>query len=213
MPDLSDGNNLKCRTSIRRVLLVSTAIVGLFTMSVANAEVFRYEKDGKVTYGDYVPPSGFDAGHSVLNSQGVVLKQVKSREERREARRKEQAAKVVRLGDKTLLKTFTEEEDLTRTRNERLGLVDDQITRLDDRVRILKESLIGVIQRIRDAERSNGADNAPSEFYEKQVNVKKKIENTWTLIDSRAVERNKMATKFEADLIRYRWLKNGGESK
>ncbi|MFT6305345.1 MAG: hypothetical protein ACJA0Z_000507 [Halioglobus sp.] len=38
-------------------------------MSVANAEVFSYEKDGKVTYGDYVPPQGLDAGHSALTSQ------------------------------------------------------------------------------------------------------------------------------------------------
>ncbi|MFT6303579.1 MAG: hypothetical protein ACI9XK_003495 [Granulosicoccus sp.] len=212
MPDYFDGNSVYRKTSIRRALLVSSILVCVFVMSTANAQVFRYKQDGSVTYGDYVPTSGLDAGHSVLNNQGVVLKQVKSREERREARRKEQEAKVLRLRDKTLLRTFTEEEDLTRTRDDRLGLVDGHIARLGDRVRIAKENLVSMDQRIREAESSKGIGKAPSDFYAEKTRLKNKIANTWVLIDSKAAERKKIATKFEADLVRYRRLKNGGGS-
>lgn len=213
MPEFINSNSLNHKTTIRRVLLVSTVAVGISMISMANAEVFRYEEGGKVTYGDYIPKSGLDTGHTVLSKQGVVLKQVKSREERREARRLEKEAKVLRIRDRTLLKTFTEEEDLIRTRDERLELLDGQIARLSDRVRLSKESLVGVDERIRASENSMGAGEAPSDLYVELGRVKRKIEILWTQIDAKAVARKDIATKFEADVIRYRWLKNGGGSK
>lgn len=212
MLDFFDSDGINRRTSIRRALLVSMVAVGLSAISVANAEVFRYQQDGSVTYGDYVPTIGLDSGHSVLSSQGVVLKQVKSREERRVDRRKEQEAKVLRVRDKTLLKTFTAEEDLFRTRDDRLGLVDDQISRLDESIRISKEKLISLDLRIRSSERSEGAGKAPSNLYEEQDRVNKKIEHTWALIDSKSAARKKIASRFEADLVRYRWLKSAARS-
>lgn len=213
MPEFINSNSLNLKTSIRWVLLVSTVAVGISTKTMANAQVFRYEEGGKVTYGDYIPKSGLETGHSVLSSQGVVLKQVKSREERREARRLEKEAQVLRLRDRTLLKTFTEEEDLIRTRDERLGLLDDQINRLDDRVRISKEILVSIDQRIRTAGKLKGASKAISDLRIEMSRTNKKIENTWSQIDFKAAERNTIAAKFEADIIRYRWLKSGGGYK
>lgn len=213
MLDFFDIVCLNPKTSIRRSFLLSIFVLGLSTLSLANAEVYRYEQDGQIIYGDSVPANGVDAGHSVLNNQGVVLEQVKSREERRVDRRKEKEAKVLRLRDKTLLRTFTAEEDLIRTRDERLGLVDGQINRLDERVRIVKESLVNIIQRIRVAENAKGAGTAPAALYTEQDSAQKKIANTWALIDSKAAKRKELATQFEADLVRYRWLKSGAGSK
>lgn len=213
MFDLINMASLNSKTSIRRSLLVSTLVLGLSTLSLANAEVYRYEQDGQVIYGDSIPANGGDSGHSVLNSRGAVLQQVKSRDERRADRRKEQEAKAQRLQDKTLLMTFTAEEDLIRTRDDRLESIDGQITRLDDRVRIVKESLSSIIQRIGAAESSKGAGNAPSKLYAEQDSAKKKIANTWALIDAKAAERKELAAKFESDLVRYRWLKSGAGSK
>lgn len=211
MPVIFGSNSWNCDLSFRRVALLAAIAAGVWVSSGASAdEVYRYEKDGKVTYGDYVPPSGLGAGHSVLNSQGVMLKQIKSREERREARRLEREAKAQQIADRTLLRTFTTEEDLIRTRDDRLGIVDGQIDRLDERIRISKDSLGINHRRIRDVERSKGEGEAPQEWYAEQERTKKRIENAWSLIDAKAAERKKIVTKFEEDLIRYRWLKNGG---
>ena len=213
MFDLIGIASLNSKASIRRSLLVSTLVLGLSTLGLANAQVYRYEQGGQVFYGDSVPANGGDAGHSVLNNRGVVLEQVKSREERRVDQRKEKEARESQLRDKTLLRTFTAEEDLIRTRDERLVSIDDQLTRLNDRVRIAKESLGSIIQRIGTAESSKGVGNAPSALYAEQDSAKKKIANTWALIDTKATARKEHATKFEADLMRYRWLKSGAGAK
>ena len=197
---------------VQRILVVVGMLVSLFSLSVANAQVYRYEEGGKVTYGDQAPNSGLTSGHSVLSNSGVVLKKVKSREERRIARQEQQVVDDLRRRDRTLLRTFTEEEDLTRTRDERLGLVDGQIARLDDRARISKERLSIINQRIRAAEQAKGVGNAPPNLYAEQASIKKKIEKTWTQVDAKTVERKKIASEFESDLARYRWLKNGGRS-
>jgi hypothetical protein len=213
MFDLFGIARLNSKTSIRRSSLILTLVLGLSTLGLANAQVYRYEQGGQVFYSDSVPANGGGSGHTVLNNRGVVLEQVKSREERRVDQRKEKEAKALQLRDKTLLRTFTAEEDLIRTRDERLGLIDGNITRLDDRVRIVKESLGNIIQRIEAAESSKGAGNAPAELYAEHDNAKKKITNTWALIDTKSAERKELATNFEADLARYRWLKSGAGSK
>jgi hypothetical protein len=180
---------------------------------MAHAEVYRYEENGQVTYGDTAPMNGGDAGHAVLSSRGVVLEQVRSRDERRADRKAEQEANAIRIRDKTLLKTFTEEEDLIRTRDDRLGSADGVLERLNDRIRIAKESLVSTDQRIRSAERANGAGNAPRELYAEMDRAKQKIADTWDLIDAKSIERKAIATKFEEDLVRFRWLKSGAASK
>lgn len=211
MSDVFNVAVLNCRMPIRRVLVASGILIGLLSTSLVNAEVYRYEQGGRVTYGDHVPTSGIDDGHSVLSNRGVVLKQVKSREERRIERREKQQADALRLRDKTLLKTFTGEEDLIRTRDDRVGLVDGQLTQLDDRIRLSKDNLGSIDQRIRAGERENGKGNAPAHLYTEKEIAKAKIKKAWTLKDAKTAERKKIETKFESDLERYRWLKSGGK--
>lgn len=212
MPDFFIVIGLSHRAPMRRLLVTTGALIGLLFFSSVNAEVYRYEQGGRVTYGDFVPTSGVDAGHSVLNNRGVVLKQVKSREERRVERREQQQAEAIRVRDNALLKTFSAEEDLIRTRDDRLGLVDGQIIQLQDRIRLSKDSLSSIDQRIRTAERENGTGNAPPNLYANQAIAKQKIEKTWTLIDAKTAERKEIEVKFDSDIERYRWLKSGGTS-
>ncbi len=196
---------LKTMTSIRTVACGSLVI--LLFASAAQAEVFRYKEDGSITYGDRAPMSASGTGHSVLNNQGVVLEKVLSREERREQRRKDQEAERMRIRDRTLLDTFTTEEDLIRTRDDRVGLVDGLIGRLDDRIALQKSRLLTVTERILQQEQAKGAGNAQPELYEEQTRINDNIENTWSLIDAKSIERRETVTKFDDDLQRYRELK------
>lgn len=192
--------------------LGSTMLAGLFLCTSAQAEpkqkVYRYLDSGLTTYQDRAPSSAQDNGHAILSKQGVVVKEVLSREERREARRVERDKELAKIRDRALLATFTTEDDLTRTRDDRIGMIDGLISRLDDRIRILSERLGVVEKRILQQEKSRGEANAQESLYAEQHSIQRNIENAWSLIDSKAAERSVVANKFEGDLVRYRELKS-----
>jgi len=173
----------------------------------AKAKVYRYEDRGLTTYQDRAPSSTQDDGHAILSNQGVVVKEVLSREDRREARRVERDRELARIRDRALLATFTAEEDLTRTRDDRIGMIDGLISRLDDRIRILSDRLAVVDKRIQQQEKSRGEQKAQESLYAEQHSIQRNIENAWSLIDSKAAERSVVADKFADDLTRYRELK------
>ena len=124
-----------------RVRTVAAALLGLCSLSVQAEPVYKYEDRGLIIYQDRAPDSVQDNGHSILNHQGVTLEQVLSRQDRREARKMERKKELSRIRDRALLATFTAEEDLIRTRDDRVGMIDGLISRLDDRIRILSERL------------------------------------------------------------------------
>jgi len=194
----------------QRFKLAAMCAAVLFTTAAMDAHanaVYKYEDRGLTTYQDRAPDSRQDDGHSVLNDQGVVLQEVMSREERRAQRKLDQVKELAKIRDRALLATFTTQEDLERTRDDRIGMIDGLISRLDDRIRILSERLSVVDKRIRVQEKARGPDNAPASLYAEQRSIQRNIENAWSLIDSKVVERVKSSEKFDEDLKRYRELK------
>jgi len=187
-------------TSIASVMLLANA-------NVHAEKVYRYEDGTGITYQDRAPSSAQDDGHSILNNQGVVMREVMSREERREARKVARKKELSKIRDRALLATFTTEEDLVRTRDDRIGMIDGLISRLDDRIRILSDRLSVVDKRILMQEKTRGESNAQESFYAEQRSIQRNIENAWSLIDSKAAERSDVAEKFDGDLERYRELK------
>lgn len=190
-----------------RLRTVAAVLLGLCSLSVQAEPVYKYEDRGLIIYQDRAPDSVQDNGHSILNHQGVVLEQVLSREDRREARKVERQKELSRIRDRALLATFTTEEDLIRTRDDRIGMIDGLISRLDDRIRILSERLAVVEKRVQIQEKANGEGKAQDGMYAEQHSIQRNIENAWSLIDSKAAERSEVADKFDDDLIRYRELK------
>ena len=178
----------------------------------AAAEVYRWEDRGLTTYQDRAPDSTQDDGHAILNRQGVVLEEVRSREGRIAERKAERRRQLARIRDRALLATFTEEEDLIRTRDDRIGMIDGLISRLDDRIRILSERLAIVDKRVQMQEKSLGEDRAQKSLYAERRSIQRNIENAWSLIDSKAAERSDVADKFDDDLARYRELKGEREA-
>jgi len=118
-----------------------------------------------------------------------------------------------RIRDRALLATFTTEEDLIRTRDDRIGMIDGLISRLDDRIRILSDRLAVVDKRVQMMEKAKGVGNAAETMYAEQHSIQRNIENAWSLIDSKAVERSTVAGKFDDDLERYRELKTNHTSR
>lgn len=198
-----------CRRWAIVVLVAGWSLLG--GRGVEAETVYRFEENGRTIYQDRAPSSRQDDGHSVLNHQGVVLRQVQGREERRRERLREREAELARIRDRALLATFTTESDLIRTRDDRVGMIDGLISRLDDRIRILSDRLDVVDRRIV-AEEANGA-KARASLYAERRSVQRNIENAWSLIDAKATERRDLEEKFALDLERYRELKQPDVSR
>jgi len=206
----SDPARLAGHVTALRMIGASVALCasGVGASAALAETVYKYEDSGRTIYGDRAPSSIQDNGHSILNNQGVVLEQVLSRQERRAERKRERAMELSRIRDRALLATFTTEEDLVRTRDDRIGMIDGLISRLDDRIRILSERLSVVDKRVQMQEKSMGAGKAQETLYGEQRSIQRNIENAWSLIDSKAAERSELAEKFDDDLDRYRELRD-----
>lgn len=192
-----------------RLASTATALWAVTAVFVpAHAErVYKLTDEGLITYQDRAPNSNQDDGHEVLNNQGVVMQEIKSRENRRIERRIERERELSKIRDRALLATFTTEDDLIRTRDDRVGMIDGLISRLDDRIRILSDRLDVIDKRVAMQEKTRGEAQAQDSLYEEQLSLQRNIENAWSLIDAKAVERSEVASKFDGDLDRYRELK------
>jgi len=199
-------------TGLKLIKLATTAaavwVVRAAFGPVHAERVYKLTDEGLITYQDRAPNSDQDTGHEVLNNQGVVMEEIKSREDRRIERRLERERELSKIRDRALLATFTTEEDLIRTRDDRVGMIDGLISRLDDRIRILSDRLDVIDKRVLMQEKSRGDGGAQDSLYEEQLSIQRNIENAWSLIDAKAVERAEVAEKFEDDLVRYRELKD-----
>ncbi len=202
--------NMKCRglNIPAASLTATTLLVATMISAFVQAEpVYRLQEGSEVIYQDRAPSSAQDGGHSILNKQGVVLRQVLSREERRVARKRAEEVRLSKIRDRALLATFTTEQDLIRTRDDRMGMIDGLISRLDDRILILSDRLQVLETRIVNFEDEKGEGNAPQSLYVEKQSIQRNIENAWTLIDAKAVERKTLVDKFDDDLQRYRELR------
>jgi len=191
-------------TYVYTIILIVASVLG---MPAVADPVYRYTESGSVIYQDRAPSSDRDDGHAILSKRGVVMQNVLSREKRREARKEAEQDRLAKIRDRALLATFTTEEDLLRTRDDRVGMIDGLISRLDDRIRILSERLSVVNQRIAVREDEAGEGNAYPSFYAERTSIQRNIENAWSLIDAKAAERSELVDKFDVDLARYRELK------
>lgn len=200
--------NLAHRSNASAAALATAVLCG-WPLAAAEAAdpVYKLQEGGLTIYQDRAPDSSQDNGHSILNNQGVVLHEIAGREERRRQLKEERQRELARIRDRALLATFTTEEDLLRTRDDRVGLIDGLISRLDDRIRILSDRLEVVDKRVQMQEQSQGNGLAQESLYEEQMTIRRSIENAWSLIDSKAAERLEVEAKFDADLLRYRELK------
>ncbi|MFK7891386.1 MAG: hypothetical protein AB8B63_11265 [Granulosicoccus sp.] len=196
------------KPGLQKKTVVVSVLLAVF-MHVAQAEsVYKYEERGMVIYQDRAPTSRQDDGHSILNHQGVVMKKIPSRQERIKARDLARQKQKAFAYDRALLATFTTEEDLIRTRDERIGMIDGLISRLDDRIRILSERLAIVDKRIELQESTAGAGGAQDALYDENERIEESIKNSWKLVDAKTIERHETSEKFTSDLRRYRELKD-----
>lgn len=180
-----------------------------------SAELFRWvDEDGKVHYSDQVPAKDIDKGREVLNQGGRVIDKVEpartpeeiaiyEEQQRIEKIRKEREAKQY-ARDRALLATFTTVKDLEKARDERIALVDQTIKIAYGRLIKHQNELIK-LDKTRNNFKENEAE-VPEWVVENSSQLSSQINIIEEYILGRELEKNKIKTKFDQDITRFKEL-------
>lgn len=181
----------------------------------ARAETYRWSDDqGRIHYGDHVPPRYVNRGYQVLNDQGVVIRVVppaktpeelaRERREAAERAERERRARAQAAYDRFLLESYTSEEDLLRTRDRRLASLQGAIDAARHRLRDLRQRLEGLTRQAAELERQGQA--VPAELRREVAELRRQMEHERRFIRLQRRRQEEVRRQAETDLARYRWL-------
>lgn len=161
------------------------AIVLPFTASAAG-KVYRWvDENGKVHYGDAIPPEYSNKQHDIVGDQGKVTK-VHSEPTK-------PAAPVQSDRDRALLATYASVDEIEQVRDRRTGYLDSQNQVARDRLQALRTRR-GELQ----AESGDGNELAT---------VEQRIVEYEAEISKREAEMARIGAEFNSDIARFRELK------
>ena len=197
-----------------RIVVATTVALGLLASSaVSAAKLYKWvDENGNVHYSDQVPPNQAKQARSELNDQGVAVKQVDralTAEELAARRAEEQAAAdaaaaiaAERERDRTLLDSYASEEDITRSYNQRVDLLDQTIEARKVEIGLREKNLADLVGRAADTERSG---RAVPEVLQKMIKDERtEIERQRGDIKKREQERVQAEKDYKVDINRYR---------
>ncbi|WJW75769.1 DUF4124 domain-containing protein [Thiohalobacter sp. IOR34] len=173
------------------------------------------DENGKVHYGDKVPPEYARQERKVLNEQGVAVKTLEAAktpeqlaEEKRiaEQRRLEELRKAEQAAhDRMLLATFTSEDDMVMTRDGKIAAIDSVIRVTRGRIEKLQQNLERYTRQA--AERERLGQPIPESLQENILGARAQIQRYHDYIASKRREQEEIRKQFEADIRRFRELK------
>lgn len=197
---------------IRPILVL--VVIALLGAGTAQAQkLYRWvDEDGNVHYSDKVPPEQKDLARDELNKEGLVVERVEramtpeekaakkaAEEALREANR---AREEQRRKDAVLLESYASEEDIMRTRDQKLQAIERTINITDATVDSQERALADLIKRAGDVERAgqevSAALRTSIESTQQQIASQKAFKSR------KEAERKEIEEQAEYDLKRYR---------
>jgi hypothetical protein len=170
------------------------------------------DKDGVVHYGDAPPPEAIQNGRTVLNAQGVVVRQIPAQmtpEEAAAARKQQEEEARRRSQDSFLLTTYTRVGDIERVRDEQIALIDSQID-------LARGSLASSEQRMKSVEtrmagfrpysNTQNARRLPDKLAAEAVHALGERRSMQETLAKHEQRREETRAKFNADIARYQEL-------
>jgi uncharacterized protein DUF4124 len=180
-------------------------------------KLYRWvDKNGQVHYGDSIPAEYSEQDRDVLNKQGVKVGReegiitpeeaaVKAAEDR--AARDEQKRK---LRDRVLLQTYQSVQELEVLRDNRLDLVDAQLTIQEQSLSNLRAQRVQIERiaaRYAPVNRDPSAEPMPDEIARDLERSATDIDTQQENLEKRRQERENIRQNFEADIKRYQELR------
>lgn len=204
----------------RRVSLIALLWLLSDAAAASTDRLYKWtDAQGQVHYSDRVPPEAARHGREVKSSRGLTLERVEAAKPReqleaeRMAREQEEARRLAEVeaqrrqeaADRTLLLTFSSTTDIERARDDRIAVIDGQITLTQARIDGLQDRLQQARQQAATAERTGRGDLM--QLHQRISGIERQIAEHNAFISNKQRERQQLIKHFAADLARYRELR------
>jgi len=183
-------------------------------------KLYRWvDKNGQVHYGDSVPPEYAEQDRDILNRQGVAVSREQGLITAEEAEAQKAAEKAARdeqkrkLRDRVLLQTYQSVREIEVLRDNRLELVDGQLTIQEQslaNLRAQRSQIQKLASRYAPANKDPKASPIPDEVSRDLERARSDIATQEANLVKRRDERENIRLAFEADIKRYRELRAVG---
>jgi hypothetical protein len=208
--------------NVRSTTILLTAVLLAFLAGGALAQdkqkkLYRWvDKNGQVHYGDSVPAEYAEQDRDVLNRQGVKVgreegtitpEEAKAKAAEDKAARDEQKRK---LRDRVLLQTYQSVQELEVLRDNRLDLVDAQLTIQEQslsNLRAQRAQIQRTAAKFAPVNTDPSAQPLPEELATDLERSASDIQTQETNLVRRREERENIRQTFEADIARYKELR------
>ncbi len=205
---------------MNKFLIVLLVILSLGFNNAEAKKLYKWvDENGKVTYSDQVPPDQIKKEHQELNQDGVVLEKIKNvktpaeREAEREAKRKqieaEKLAAKLEVQRKNIIKSYTNEAEIIRLKEERLSALERNIESAKQSLDFQKTSREQLLSMAAAKERSG--KKVSKALKSRIVTIEEKINYQLEFIEVKKKEVSKVIAKFNNDLLVYREAKQAGK--
>jgi hypothetical protein len=188
----------------------------LVVTTVSAERTFKWvDEEGTIHFGDRVPPRYANREREEINEQGRIVKVYaapKTPEQKAEAKRKaeleaaeKEMAKKRAIHDRSLLATYSSEEDMLMARDGKIASVDALIQLTNSRIENSRKRLLTLETEAAEFERSG---KPVPKILQSQITIARdQLNENEAFVIAKGKERQVITEKFQADISRYRELK------
>ena len=192
----------------------------LLCVPAANAYMYKWVDDkGEVHYGDSVPPEYSDKERKQINERGRTVKvfeAAKTPEEIAEAKRLEvirleelKKAEEQALRDNVLMATYSNEEDMVKTRDSKIASLEGLVQLTKRRIRSMNHRIKQLTEDAADYERSG---RPVPEMLTRQIeNIRTQTIENESFILTKKKEQDEINRQLKIDIERFRDLRKQDE--
>ena len=188
----------------------------LVVTAVSAERTFKWvDEEGNIHFGDRVPPRYANREREEINEQGRTVKVYeapKTAEEKAEIRRQaeleaaeKERAKKRAIHDRSLLATYTSEEDMLMARDGKIASVDALIQLTSSRIESSRKRLLTLETEAAEFERSGKP--VPKILQSQITTARSQLIENEAFVITKEKEKQVITEKFSADISRYRELK------
>ena len=184
--------------------LLSGAMFG--PSSVSAGPLYRWvDNEGKMHYGDSIPPQYVQKGYHVVSEQGITVYTIKPASEI--PLPKEEKEKVAPLStyERGLLATYIDEKELLQAKAKKLADIDTITQLTHENIQLLENQFHMLTKKAGDYERRN--QEVPANLRQDIATTQEKILNLLRTIERYEAQKAEAARRFDKDLAHYRELK------
>lgn len=215
-PVIPGNMNKKIKPAGIRIFILSCLLI--ISSRLSARDILCWQNHEKIREcGFVVPPEFSQQRIEVINSRGIVIKILPAaktekelaemaRQEKIQQKKQQRIAKRKR-GDNILLQTYTTENDLRIAHEDKIAAVKSIIDITDSNTRSLQQNLARLQKRAANYER-NG-QKAPKRLIGDMKNLMRQIKDNNNFIGKKQHKLIEMSKQYNANLARYRLLKQG----